>query len=268
MTELGFVLRVGMPAEVVRSAAERAERAGYASLWVNNPPGQDGLTPVSWAADATSRIRLGTAVVPVSHHSPDKIRERVTSLGLPRDRYRLGIGSGSSPHARRTVRNAVRDLRPAGYELVVAALGPGMWRLVGEVADGGYLVATTPDFARRSAELAREAAAGAARPAPRVYVSVQAGIGPEARQRLEASIGFLAQLPQYVAHFERMGVAPNDTLLAAADEDDLARQLAPWQGAADEVVISAVPPPDRPEAVLELIEPARAAWEGSAGRAG
>lgn len=268
MTELGFVVRTGTPEEVVRSAAERAERAGYATLWVNNPPGQDGLTPVSWAAAATSRIRLGTAVVPVSHHSPAEIRDRVTSLGLPRDRYRLGIGSGSSPHARRAVRDAVRVLRPAGYELVVAALGPGMWRLVGEMADGGYLVATTPEFTRQSADLAREAAAAAGRPEPRVYVSIQTGLGPDARSRLEASIGFLARLPQYVAHFERMGVAPNDTVLAAADEVDLARRLAPWHGVADEVVISAVPPPDEPEAVLDLIEPARAAWEGSAGRAG
>ena len=268
MTELGFVVRVGMPEDVVRSAAERAEQAGYATLWVNNPPGQDGLTPVSWAADATSGIRLGSAVVPISHHPADEIRDRVTSLGLPRDRYRLGIGSGSSPHARRAVRDAVRELRPAGYEIVVAALGPGMWRLVGEVADGGYVVATTPEFTRQCASLARDAAATAGRPAPRVCVGVHVGIGPEARPRLEASIAFLAQLPQYVAHFERMGVAPNDTLLAAADEEDLARQLAPWHGVADEVVISAVPPPDRPEAVLDLIEPARAAWEGSAGRAG
>jgi alkanesulfonate monooxygenase SsuD/methylene tetrahydromethanopterin reductase-like flavin-dependent oxidoreductase (luciferase family) len=267
MTELGFAVRVGMPEEVVRSAAERAERAGYTTLWVNNPPGQDGLTPVSWAADATSRIRVGTAVVPVSNHSPEEIRERATSLGLTRDRYRLGIGSGSSPHPRRAVRDAVRELRPAGYELVVAALGPGMWRLVGEVADGGFHLATTPQFARRSAELAREAAAAAGRQAPRVYVGVLAGMGPDARPRLEASMAFLAQLPQYVAHFQRMGVAPNDTLLAAADEEDLARQLAPWHGTADEVVISAVPPPDRPEAVLDLIEPVRAAWEGSAGRA-
>ena len=74
MTELGFAVRVGMPEEVVRSAAGRAERAGYATLWVNNPPGQDGLTPVSWAADATSRIRVGTAVVHVSNHSPEEIR--------------------------------------------------------------------------------------------------------------------------------------------------------------------------------------------------
>jgi hypothetical protein len=66
------------------------------------------------------------------------------------------------------VRDAVRELRPAGYELVAAPLGAGMWRLVGEVAHGGFLVATTPEFARRSAELARDAAAAAGRPAPRV----------------------------------------------------------------------------------------------------
>jgi alkanesulfonate monooxygenase SsuD/methylene tetrahydromethanopterin reductase-like flavin-dependent oxidoreductase (luciferase family) len=143
-----------------------------------------------------------------------------------------------------------------------------MWRLVGEVADGGYIVATTPEFTRQSARLAREAAEAAGRPEPRVYASVHVGIGPEARPGLEASIAFLAQLPQYVAHAERMGVPLSDTVLAAADEEDLARQLAVWHGVADEVVISAVPPSDRPEAVLDLIEPARAAWEGSAGRAG
>lgn len=267
MTELGIVVRVGTPEDVVRSAAERAERSGYATVWINNPPGQDGLTPVTWAAAATSRAHLGTAVVPVSSHPAAEILGRVRHLDLPRGRYRLGVGSGSSAHPRRDVRAALRELRAAGSELVVGALGPGMWRLVGEEADGGYIVAATPDFTRRSADLAREAAASAGRPAPRVYASVLTALGPGARPRLEAAVGFLAGLPQYVSHFERMGVAPNDTLLAAADAGELAEGLAAWRGVVDELVISAVPPPDDPGGVLELIEPVAAAWEASASRA-
>jgi hypothetical protein len=86
------------------------------------------------------------------------------------------------------------------------------------------------------------------------------GVGAAARARLEGSIAFLAQLPQYRAHFERMGVSPIDTRLAADDAQELGERLAAWRGVVDELVVIAVPPPDRPEEVLELLETVRGVW--------
>jgi alkanesulfonate monooxygenase SsuD/methylene tetrahydromethanopterin reductase-like flavin-dependent oxidoreductase (luciferase family) len=74
MTDLGFLVQVqaGPSEALVGSAARAAEDAGYRTLWVNNPPGQDGLTPVAWAARSTTRLTLGSAVIPVSHHPPPR----------------------------------------------------------------------------------------------------------------------------------------------------------------------------------------------------
>jgi alkanesulfonate monooxygenase SsuD/methylene tetrahydromethanopterin reductase-like flavin-dependent oxidoreductase (luciferase family) len=266
MTGLGFMVRTGTAESVVRAAARMSEEAGYQSLWINNPPGEDGLTPAAWAAGATSRISLGTGVVPISEHPPAEILNRMAGLDLPRERYRLGIGSGFGAQPRRRVRDALVALRPAGYELVVGALGPSMCRLAGEAADGVLLVTVTPGYARRSAELARSAAEEARRPPPRVSALLLVGIGAAARARMEGEVAFLAGLPQYAAHFERMGVGPADTLVAARDASELSGRLAAWREVVDELVLTSVPAPDRPDGVLELVEPFRGAWEASADR--
>lgn len=269
MTALGCALRFDMPESVIRSAARLAEDAGYECAWINNPPGRDGITPVAWAADATSHIALGTGVVPVSHHSPAEILQRVNDLDLPRERYRLGIGSGWGPHPVDRVRDALRELRPvAGCELVVGALGPRMCSLAGEEADAVLLNAVTPAHARRSAELVRAAAARAGRPAPHVYASVLAGLGEEFRARLEQAAAFYTTIPSYARHFERIGVAPADVMLAARDLQELGAGLAAWRGVVDEIVVGIPPAPDRPDEVLRVLEPVRTAWQASADNAG
>jgi alkanesulfonate monooxygenase SsuD/methylene tetrahydromethanopterin reductase-like flavin-dependent oxidoreductase (luciferase family) len=267
VTALSWALRYDMPESVIRSAARLAEDTGYECAWINNPPGRDGLAPVAWAADATSHIDLGTGVVPVSHHSPADILRRVNELGLPGERYRLGIGSGWGPHPVDRVRAALRELRPAaGCELVVGALGPRMCTLAGEEADAVLLNAVTPASARRSAELARAAAAAAGRPAPRIYVLVLAGLGEEFRARLDQAAAFYTTIPSYARHFARLGLAPADVMLAAGDLQELGAGLAAWRGVVDEVVVGIPPDPERPDEVLRLLEPVRTAWQASAGR--
>jgi alkanesulfonate monooxygenase SsuD/methylene tetrahydromethanopterin reductase-like flavin-dependent oxidoreductase (luciferase family) len=113
VTELGLYVRLDTPAETIRTLARAAEEAGYRGFWMNNPPGQDGLTPLSWAAQATSRITLGSGVIPVSVFTPTASLDQLARLGLPRERYRLGIGSGAGPHPIQRVRAALRELRPA-----------------------------------------------------------------------------------------------------------------------------------------------------------
>lgn len=197
----------------MRAAARLAEAAGLTGLWSNNPPGEDGLTPNRWAAEETSRIHLGTAVVPISAHPADDIATRLQRLDLPRDRFRLGLGAGSGPHPRSRVREAVEVLRPAGYEIVLGALGPGMCRLAGEIGDALLLSAVDTRVARESGGLAREAAAAAGRQSPRIYAGVSFAIGSDAAERLHEATAFVAGLPQYVAHYERTWLRPEDTVL-------------------------------------------------------
>lgn len=260
-TGLGFVARTGTPEAVVRAAGREAEAAGLAGLWANNPPGGDGLTPNRWAAEETSWIGLGTGVVPVSAHPAAEIASRLTELDLPRDRYRLGLGSGSGPHPRRRVAEALDVLRTSGYELVVGALGPGMCRLAGEAGDAILLSGVDPRVARESGGLAREAAEAAGRRPPRVYAGVLFALGPGAADRLRDATAFVAGLPQYVAHYERTGLRPEDTVVPAEDAAELADRLARWRGVVDELVLT---PIVEPEGLTGLLETAAGAWAASA----
>ena len=94
VTHLAFELRTSTPDSLVAGLAERVETSGYRSLWVNHPPDEDGLGQLAQMAAATTRITLGTAVVPISAVPPDAILRRIDETGLPPERLRLGIGSG------------------------------------------------------------------------------------------------------------------------------------------------------------------------------
>ena len=97
MTHLAFELRTSTPGSLIPALAERVEESGYRSLWVNHPPGEDGIGCLAAMASATARITLGTAVVPVSAVPPDAILRRIDETSLPPERLRLGIGSGRGP---------------------------------------------------------------------------------------------------------------------------------------------------------------------------
>lgn len=238
MTHLAFELRTSTPDAVLASIAARVEAGGYRSLWVNHPPGDDGIGQLAKMAAATARITLGTAVVPVSDVSPETILRRVAETGLLPERLRLGIGSGHGPEPLRRMAGAVTYLRartPA--EIVVGALGPRMRELGATRADGVLLNNVTPDLARAAAEQIRAHAKAAGRPVPGVYVNVMVGVGAEQIAELEGSAAFLSRLPAYAAHFGRTGVRPEQTWIAAGRLGELPRGLEPWRDTVDEVVL-------------------------------
>jgi alkanesulfonate monooxygenase SsuD/methylene tetrahydromethanopterin reductase-like flavin-dependent oxidoreductase (luciferase family) len=129
VTHLAFELRTSTPGSLIPALAERVEESGYRSLWVNHPPGEDGIGCLAAMASATARITLGTAVVPVSAVPPDAILRRIDETGLPAERLRLGIGSGSGERPLERMTEAVSYLRertPA--EIVVGPSARGCAR--------------------------------------------------------------------------------------------------------------------------------------------
>jgi alkanesulfonate monooxygenase SsuD/methylene tetrahydromethanopterin reductase-like flavin-dependent oxidoreductase (luciferase family) len=238
VTYLAFELRTSTPGSLIPALAERVEESGYRSLWVNHPPGEDGIGCLAAMASATARITLGTAVVPVSAVPPDAILRRIDETGLPAERLRLGIGSGSGERPLERMTEAVAYLReriPA--EIVVGALGPRMRALGATLADGVLLNTVTPDLARAAAGEIRAQAKAASRPVPGVYVNVMAGVGPAQIAELGESAAFLKQLPAYAAHFRRAGISPEQTSIAAGQPGELPRLLEPWRDTVDEVVL-------------------------------
>ena len=253
----GFALFAGTTSDNIRASAREAEALGYSSFWVNHPGATDGLGALATAARDTRSIALGIGVIPLHTRGPASIVEGVRGHALPLDRLLLGVGS-PNPSSLARVRSGIGELRgQLKTRLVVAALGPKMCRLAGEVADGVLFNWLTPEHARVSAEWVREGAKAAGRPAPLLCAYVRVAVGPAACDRLAEEGARYAAIPAYGAHFERMGVKPVETSVAAQRAEDVAPALAKWQAVLDEVVVRAITAEDTVEENLALIRAAR-----------
>src|SRR5436309_6204791 len=237
---LGFAVFAGTSPEVIRASAKEAERLGYSSFWVNHPGATDGLAALAIAARDTQRIELGIGVIPLHTRGPESIVQGVKTTGLPLDRLLLGVGS-PNPEALKRVRAGIAELRrQLSTRLVVAALGPQMCRLAGEVADGVLFNWLTPEYARESAERVREGAAAARRQPPKLFAYVRVALGPTASELLQQEANRYAAVPAYAANFERMGLKPVETAIAAQSRDDVQRGLAPWNGVVDHIIVRSI----------------------------
>jgi alkanesulfonate monooxygenase SsuD/methylene tetrahydromethanopterin reductase-like flavin-dependent oxidoreductase (luciferase family) len=253
----GFALFAGIPADVIRATAREAETLGYASFWVNHPGPVDGLAALAAAAKETRRVALGIGVIPLNTRGPQSILEGVRANALPPDRLLLGVGS-PNPGALGRVRAGVAELRAAlGTKIIVAALGPKMCELAGEVADGVLFNFVTPEHARTSADLVRAGARKAGRPVPTLYSYVRVALGAASRPRLQDEADRYGKIPAYADNFARMGVKPIDTTIMAETPEALRAAIARWHGAVDELVLRAITPTDSVEETLALVRAAR-----------
>jgi alkanesulfonate monooxygenase SsuD/methylene tetrahydromethanopterin reductase-like flavin-dependent oxidoreductase (luciferase family) len=258
----GFALFAGTAPEIIRAAAREAEGLGYSSFWVNHPGATDGLAALGLAAKETRRIDLGIGVIPLHTRGPESIIQGVRGSALPLERLLLGVGS-PNPGSLKRVREGVAALRAQlSTRLVVAALGPKMCHLAGEIADGVLFNWLTPEHARISAEWVRAAATAARRKPPRLYAYVRVALGGAAREKLDEEGGRYARIPAYAAHFERMGVKPVETAIAAESPDAIQRALGRWRFVVDEIVLRAITGRDTVEENLALLRAAKPAEDG------
>src|SRR5437773_11881190 len=85
----------GMSWREMRDAAVLAEELGYSCLSMGESWGEDALTSLAQLAAVTSRIRIGTSIVPVFARSPADVA--MTALNMHRmcgGRFVLGLGTG------------------------------------------------------------------------------------------------------------------------------------------------------------------------------
>jgi alkanesulfonate monooxygenase SsuD/methylene tetrahydromethanopterin reductase-like flavin-dependent oxidoreductase (luciferase family) len=254
----GFALFAATPPEVIRASAREAEAAGYDSFWVNHPGPVDGLASLAHAARETTRIALGVGVIPLHTRGPESIVEGVKAEALPLGRLLLGVGSPNPGSLARVREGVVRIRASIQPRIIVAALGPKMCRLAGEVADGVLFNWLTPAFARRAVDWVRAGAAAAGRKPPALYAYVRVALGPAAIELLGEEGARYAGIPAYAAHFERMGAKPVDTCIAAMTPDAIPRSLEAWKGALDEVVLRAITAKDTVEENVALVRAAMA----------
>ena len=170
-----FVERCTRPQVI--ELARQAEALGYDTLWMSEAWGRDAFTILTYIAANTSRIRLAPGIVSVYARSPAITAQSIASLDeIAEGRTALGLGVGSealtenwhgqsfdNPMQRiREYTEVVRAIatgervdyqgrfyrvnkfrplfRPIQEHLPIylAALGPQMVELAGEVADGWF----------------------------------------------------------------------------------------------------------------------------------
>jgi F420-dependent oxidoreductase-like protein len=85
---------LGLSAEEQLALVQEAERLGYDSVWSAEAYGSDAATILGWLAQATERIRLGSAIFQMPARSPAMTAMTAATLDqLSGGRMLLGIGS-------------------------------------------------------------------------------------------------------------------------------------------------------------------------------
>lgn len=245
------------------SDIEWAESAGLDTAWMPQVPDDfDCLTMVSLMAAHSSRIELGTAVVPLQAQHPIALARQALSVHAVAG-SRLALGVGPSHHW------IIRDMlglsyeKPAAYTrdylqvlnaaitgpgpvdvendsftvhnptvlaadppmpVLVAALGPVMLQIAGELAGGTVLwMADERAIGEHIAPTITKAAADAGRPAPRIVAGIPVCLCEpsrvdEAKDRANRILGEAEVSPNYQRLLERGDARDVGDLCAAGDE--------------------------------------------------
>jgi F420-dependent oxidoreductase-like protein len=239
--------------------AAAAERDGFTSIWVPQIPGDfDAFVAATLMGQATQRVEIGTAVLPIQTRHPIAMAQEVLSVqAVCEGRFVLGIGVSHHwviegqlglPYERpaREMRNYLEVLNAAlrgpgsvdvendGHRVhspldvtdwapnpvLLAALAPVMLRLAGEHAAGTILwLADERAVGEHVVPRITQAAAGAGRAPPRVVAGVPVALCP--KDDVDAARGFANRV---LGHAE---FSPNyQRLLDHGDAEDVGDILA------------------------------------------
>ena len=191
-----------------------AENDGFDGIWFGQIFGSDVLTIIALAGQKTSRIELGTSVVPTYPRHPHALAQQaLTVQAATNGRFNLGIGLSHSPvvegmwglkydrpavHMREylsvllpliregrasfsgeffRVNATVQVPVPKPPPVLIAALAPVMLRLAGEMADGTITWMAGPKtLETHIVPRITKAAKQAGRPDPRVVVGLPVAV--------------------------------------------------------------------------------------------
>ena len=243
------------------TAAKQAEAAGLDDLWMANVFSFDAITALALAGRETKRIGLGTAVTPTYPRHPTAIAQQaLTAQAACKGRFTLGVGLSHklviedmlglsyqrrAAHLREylqvlmplvrgeslnyqgeeyQVRGLTMDIPGSeGLPVVVAALGPAMLRVAGELADGTNTWMVGPKTMQGHVlPRLRTAAAAAGKPPPRVvggYPIALTTKPDKARAAVGKGLVIYGQLPSYRAMLDREGASAPEDIAILGDEN-------------------------------------------------
>jgi alkanesulfonate monooxygenase SsuD/methylene tetrahydromethanopterin reductase-like flavin-dependent oxidoreductase (luciferase family) len=179
----GCFISTGRSLQTSIERVKLAESLGYESVYVTHIAGRESLTVLTAYALATSRIRVGTGVVPIYTRTPATMAQTAATIDeLSDGRLTLGLGVSHRPIVEgwhgQTIDRPATEIREyagivrailrgedppqgekwrTGFRLVgldprptlpiyLAALSPAMLRLAGEIADGVMLWLCSPQY--------------------------------------------------------------------------------------------------------------------------
>ncbi len=278
----GGNVRRGAPLTSLVDEIVRFEDAGYASYWTPQVPTFDALTVLALAGQQTSRIELGTAVVPSYPRHPSALAQQAaTANALAGGRLVLGVGPSHAPgiealglaydrpalHMREYV-TILRALANEGrvdfegemyrmktgfmcpdaapFPIVISALAPLMLKAAGEVADGTVTwMVGRETIAGSTAPRIRAAAEAAGRPDPRVVVGLPVCVHDDREQATARAVGIFkgyGMLPNYRRQLDAEGLGEAGEIALVGSEDEVTGQLQAFFDAGATEIIASVYP--------------------------
>lgn len=242
-----FPSRVGVwwnsepwPIRDAQKIAGEIEALGYGSLFMPEGSGKDVLVESAAFLAATDRLVVGTGIANIHFRIPTPAEGGARTLAaLHPGRFVLGLGVSHAPFVEENMKGTYRkplatmrtylermDAMPEEVERgarparVLAALGPKMIELSGELADGAHPYLVTPEQTAATREIL----------GPDKWViseqAVSAAIGGDAEEQLRHAhthVGFYIPLPNYGNSWLRQGFDESD--LVPGGSERLVRSL-------------------------------------------
>jgi F420-dependent oxidoreductase-like protein len=254
----------GRRVDEVGADAKAAEDAGVDRIWFSQRLGWDALTLIAGVAPYTSTIGFAVGVVPVYPRHPLALAAQALSVQvLSGNRLTLGIGA-SHPHMVKGMLGLPMD-RPAAYmreyvealqpllagdptdyqgeritargqieiagaetpELILAALGPQMLKIAGELTAGTTTSWAGPEVIKNYIRPTIDKAA-AGRPQPEVIAGACVALTDDpdgTREWIRERFGAAGDMPAYRAVLDRGGKAGPEDTAVLGDESAVAQEV-------------------------------------------
>jgi probable F420-dependent oxidoreductase len=158
-------LTVALNADLQRDAVRRLDHVGYRTVWVNETIGKDAFVQLGVVLAETQRIVVGTCIANIWVRPAQTMHAAAAQLAEAYPgRFVMGLGVGYPEQAASvgqefgrplvTMRDYVQRMDEptwppvpdAAYPRIIAANGPKMLALAGEIADGAFPAAQAAEF--------------------------------------------------------------------------------------------------------------------------
>jgi probable F420-dependent oxidoreductase len=272
--------------------ARRVEDWGYTTLWLPEALGREPFVSASFLLANTTRLQVATGIANI--YARDAYASLNAQYGLNEQsggRFLLGLGVSHPPlveglrgHSYGKPLGAMRayleQMARAQYAspppkekplTVLAALGPKMLALAGELADGAHPYNTTPGHTAMAREILGPGKLLC--PEQKVVLETDPGTARAIGRRV---LGHSLAMPNYRNNFLRMGFTPEDlenggsdrlidSIVAWGDEAAIRGRIEEhWDAGADQVCIQTLPKQgmragEEDLKIIELLAPMRGA---------